>query len=120
MLKWFSAGPPYPEVEGWTRVGAGRMEGPGNVSTDYDQLLLEQVLLDHEIPCRFYPQRPGEGMGLGTEGFTGVGLYVPDERYDQAARLAEELESSPITEDQSCGDSGENTADDLEVEENGR
>jgi hypothetical protein len=103
MFDWLSLGPPYPEVEGWKRVGGGRLEGPGYISTDFDLLLLEQVLQDHGIRCQFLPHRPGEGLGVGREGFTGVALYVPDDHYDKAAALAEELASAPLLE----GDAGQ-------------
>ena len=96
MFSWLSSGPPFPEVEGWKRVGEGRLEGPGYFSSDYDLLLLEQVLNDHDIPSQFLPHRPGEGLGVGREGFTGVGLYVPDDRYEQAASLAAELAAAPL------------------------
>ncbi len=100
MLRWMSSGPAFPESEGWKRVGGGRLEGPGFISTDFDLLLLEQVLADHEIPCQFMPHRPGEGLGVGREGFTGVALYVPDDRYEQAAQLAEDLASAPFVEEE--------------------
>ncbi len=100
MFSWMSSGPPYPEVEGWKRVGEGRLEGPGYISTDFDLLLLEQVLADHEIRCQFLPHRPGEGMGVGREGYTGVGLYVPEDRYEEASALAEELASAPLVDDE--------------------
>jgi hypothetical protein len=107
MFSWMSSGPPYPEVEGWKRVGGGRLEGPGYMSADFDLLLLEQVLNDNNIRCQFLPHRPGEGLGVGREGFTGVALYVPEERYEEAAVLAEELASAEPVHD---GD--EDSADD--------
>ncbi len=99
MFSWMSSGPPYPEVDGWKRVGEGRMEGPGYLSTDFDLLLLEQVLNDNDIRCQFLPHRPGEGLGVGREGFTGVALYVPEERYEEAAALAEELASAEVVDE---------------------
>ncbi len=38
-------------------------------------------------------------MGVGREGFTGVGLYVPEERYAEASALAEELAESPVVDE---------------------
>ncbi len=111
MLRWMSSGPVFPEIEGWKRVGGGRLEGPGFISTDFDLLLLEEVLADHEIPCQFMPHRPGEGLGVGREGFTGVALYVPDDRYEQAAQLAEDLASAPFVEEET-GSPFDNETDD--------
>jgi hypothetical protein len=119
-----SSGPPYPEVEGWKRVGGGRLEGPGYMSTDFDLLLLEQVLNDHDIRCQFLPHRPGEGLGVGREGFTGVALYVPDDRYEEAAALAEELASAELVEEGDDDVEGDDVEDDLgdvlSAEETGR
>lgn len=107
VFSWMSSGPPFPEVEGWRRVGGGRLEGPAFFSTDFDLLLLEQVLQDHGIPTQFLPHRPGEGLGVGREGFAGVGLYVPDERYEEAARIAEELGSASVLEEDADVDAGD-------------
>lgn len=87
--------PPVPTLEGWKAVGGARLEwGVPNSSVDFDLLLLEQVLLDNEIECMFYPHRPNEGAGLGTVVVNGVFLFVPEERWPEAQRLAEELARS--------------------------
>ncbi len=110
-IGFFADGLPVPEVEGWTPVGASRMEwGVPNSSTDFDLLLVESVLKDHGIPCEFFPHRPNEGFGVGRVIPTGVWVYVPDAYAEEAERLVEELAKSEPLE----WDSGEGTEEHAE------
>jgi hypothetical protein len=119
-IGFFAEGLPVPKVEGWAPVGASRLEwGVPNSSTDFDLLLLEQVLVDNDIPCQFFPHRPNEG-GVATVIPQGVWLYVPLACAEQAEQLAEELATAPLLED--AGESGLEGAaeDDPYTQENSR
>ncbi len=115
-LGMFSEGLPVPQVEGWTPVGASRLEwGVGNASTDFDLLLLEEILKDNDIPCEFFPHRPNEGFNLGRVMPLGVWLYVPDEYAQRAERLAAELAAAPVV-DEGDGDYADEEDDDFDGE----
>jgi 2-amino-4-hydroxy-6-hydroxymethyldihydropteridine diphosphokinase len=85
---------PDTPVIGWEPIGEGRAE-VGGLSSDFDLLLAEAVLVDAGIACRFYPHRPGEGSTFVSATPSTVRLLVPDSRRLEADRLVASAMSAP-------------------------
>jgi 2-amino-4-hydroxy-6-hydroxymethyldihydropteridine diphosphokinase len=85
---------PETPVVGWEPIGEGRTEW-ANFGADFDLLLAEAVLTDAEIPCEFYPHRPG-GSALNPWGMAvTVRLLVPASRRAEAERLVATAMAAP-------------------------
>ncbi|TLM92772.1 MAG: hypothetical protein FDZ75_05805 [Actinobacteria bacterium] len=95
-MTWLDEGPPIPRLEGWRAVGSRLEWSVPNSSPDFDVLFLEQVLIDNDIECVFYPHRPNEGFSLSRPIINPVWLYVRDADFDNAAQLAADVAASVV------------------------